>query len=289
MIQVVTLSPAIDTTYSLRQVKMGEVNRVEEVHRAPGGKGLNVTRVLKKLRKSPHIHCPLGGPNGNWLEEQLESIGIQNTITKIAENTRTAVIISDQAPTVFNEPATTVDQNALDKIISGIESSDVIVFSGSVPKNIAKEDFENFIVSLKQKTPTLIVDTSGQHLLTASKHADYIKPNLEELLEATGLTKDQALKEVSKNGSKVILSLGENGVELHGDSLIRCVAPVQRGNPTGAGDALTAGFAAFFETGEREALRQACALSAASVNSEVAGDYDRDTYENLLTQVEVTS
>ena len=288
MIQVVTLSPAIDVTYTLDKMQIGEVNRVTNVARIPGGKGLNVARVLKKLGKSPTLHCPLGGANGDWLEDQLGRLDINTAITKISANTRSAITVSDTDVTVLNEPATELTDDELEVLKFGVGESEVVIFSGSVPANISIEQFESLLKTLKSKTKTLIVDTSGEYLVAASKYADYLKPNLEELENATGWPKQQALESITAMGSKVILSLGEKGVELHGEARIVCRVPVQSGNPTGAGDALTAGFAAYLDQGEEKALVQGCALSAASVKSNIAGDFDHITYEQLLKQVEVS-
>lgn len=288
MIQVVTLSPAIDVTYSLEKMQVGEVNRVRKVARIPGGKGLNVARVLQKLGKIPTLYCPLGGPNGDWLENQLERLGIKTEITKISANTRSAITVSDRDVTVLNEPATELTNKELEQLLSNVQESEIVIFSGSVPANITTAQFELVMSTLSSVSKTLIVDTSGEHLITASKYADYIKPNLEELEQATGWPKNQAVESISSRGTRVILSLGEKGVELYGETIIGCKLPIQSGNPTGAGDALTAGFASYLEQGERQALIHGCALSAASVNSNIAGDFDQITYEQLLKQVEVS-
>jgi len=289
LIQVVTLSPAIDVTYTLEKMQVGEVNRIKHVARIPGGKGLNVARILQKLGKSPTLHCPLGGANGDWLEDQLERLDIKTNITKISNNTRSAITVSDTDVTVLNEPATELTDEELEELKFGVDESEVLIFSGSVPKNITTEQFESFLKTLKSKSETLIVDTSGEYLVAASKYADYLKPNLEELEQATGWRKQQAIESITARGSKVILSLGEQGVELYGETRVICKVPVQSGNPTGAGDALTAGFAAYLEQGEEKALVQGCAVGAASVNSNIAGDFDQITYEQLLNQVEVSS
>lgn len=287
MIQVVTLSPAIDVTYGLPTMKVGETNRVERVSRIPGGKGLNVARILQKLGAAPKLHCPLGGPSGQWIEDQLVKLNINARVIKIKGNTRSAVIVSDGEVTVLNEPATELGLEELEDVQNGVEDSDVIVFSGSVPASVGQEQFESLMKTLRSKAKTLIVDTSGKNLITASKYADYLKPNLEELEDATGWPKEQAIESITSYGSNLILSLGEHGVELYGDSHYKARVPIQRGNPTGAGDALTAGFAAHLHMGEKIAMKHGCALSAASVNSEIAGDFDQLIYQQLLEKVEI--
>lgn len=287
MIQVVTLSPAIDVTYGLANMHVGETNRVERVTRTPGGKGLNVARVLQKLGAAPILHCPLGGPSGHWIEHQLDKLEISAQVCKIEGNTRSSVTVSDTDVTVLNEPATELSVEDLERIRDGVKESGVIIFSGSVPANIELEQFESLIKSLKSKTNTLIVDTSGKQLIVASKYADYLKPNLEELEQATGLSKKHGIESIIAQGTKLILSLGEQGVELYGENYYKAIVPVQKGNPTGAGDALTAGFAANIQFGERIALQHGCALSGASVNSEIAGDFESLRYHQLLDEVEI--
>lgn len=285
MISVVCLSPAIDVTYRVEKVALGESNRVLSVQKRPGGKGVNVARVLQSLGASPRLHIPLGGSNGAWIISELQKLGVETQFVPIAAETRSALAVVDNQVSVFNEPASQISENDLDLLEQGIASSAVIVVSGSVPKSIAPEIFREFLGSCKQKTETLIVDTSGEYLLAAAEHADYLKPNLEELVEATKLPMKEALAQISQQGTKVILSMGENGVELHGDRVLKAKAPKQTGNPTGAGDALVAGFAHKLSESEQQALEFGCALSAASVRSQVAGEFNPEDLTEIQNQM----
>ena len=294
MIGVVCLSPAIDVTYQVNNPVLGEVNRIDSIARRPGGKGLNVARILKQLGANPVLYAPLGGDSGEWIKQELEKLEIQSVITPIAATTRQAITIFSDEVTVFNEPASEVREEELAFLAESVGRFQVLVVSGSIPKSISASAFTAFLQRLGKNCDQLVVDTSGEHLIAASQVADYLKPNLEELLAATGLTKDEALEEIRKHGAKVILSLAEDGVSLYGAQTTVVRAPLQTGNPTGAGDALVAGFSSVLATTRQDpdseiaALRFGCALSAASVRSPIAGEFDDQGLSDLLNQIEVT-
>jgi len=290
LIGVVTLSPAVDVTYHLASAHLGEVNRVETVTKAPGGKGLNVARVLKKLGSSAVLHAPLGGASGLWIKDQLATLEVELIATNIAAETRSAVAIVAQETSVFNEPASAITETELVDLESTLASYEFVVVTGSVPTSVSVERFGKLLESIKQKSKLLLVDTTGDYLIAASKHADYLKPNLEELLAATGLPREQAIAKLQEHGARVILSLGDQGALLHSDKRLGFRAPSQQGNPTGAGDALTAGFVSVLagneHASELDAFRFGCALSAASVRSPIAGDFSEQALTELLTEIE---
>jgi tagatose 6-phosphate kinase len=294
VIGVVCLSPAIDVTYQVNNPVLGEVNRIDSIARRPGGKGLNVARILKQLGANPVLYAPLGGTSGDWIRQELDKLEIQSVTTPIATTTRQAITIFSEQVTVFNEPATDVTGQELALLGESVGHFQVIVVSGSIPKSITPPAFTAFLQSLGSKCDQLVVDTSGEYLLAASQVAQYLKPNLEELLAATGLTKDAALEEIRKHGAKVILSMGRDGIALYGAQTTTARAPIQIGNPTGAGDALVAGFSSVLagtapdSDSESAALRFGCALSAASVRSPIAGEFDNQDLSELLNQIEVT-
>ena len=285
MISVVCLSPAIDVTYRVEKVVLGESNRVLEVQKRPGGKGVNVARVLQQLGASPRLHIPLGGANGAWIISELQKLGVETQVVPIAAETRSALAVVSEEVTVFNEPAAAISEAELASLEGDLERSEVMIVSGSIPSSISPERFGEFLALCKTKTDQLIVDTSGEYLITAAKDATYLKPNAWELLQATGLPLNEAVEKIRKHGAKVILSLGEDGVELHSDEVISAKAQAQVGNPTGAGDAMVAGFAYKLNVSEKTALEFGCALSAASVRSEVAGEFDQDDLTEIRNQM----
>ncbi|MDG2497814.1 MAG: PfkB family carbohydrate kinase [Aquiluna sp.] len=290
LIGVITLSPAVDITYGLETVRLGQVNRVQQVTRSPGGKGLNVARVLKKLGADAVLHAPLGGASGAWIRERLEELQVNLVETEIQAETRSAVAVVGKEVSVFNEPATPISESELERLEGTLDTVSIAVVTGSVPASVTVDRFSKFLGKIKQKSEILVVDTTGEYLIAASKHADYLKPNLEELLAATALTEGPAIAMLRQQGSRVILSLGEQGVVLHSQQRVGFRAPKQQGNPTGAGDALTAGFvstlARLGPASESESLRFACALSAASILSPVAGDFSPELVTKLLAEVE---
>lgn len=289
MIQVVTLSPAIDVTYELGSVEWGEAHRVQTVHRRAGGKGGNVARVLRQLGSEVRLVCPLGGHSGQWYENQMTNYGVELAEVAMSGEIRTCVtVMTPEGPTEFNEPAPELDSAQWDMLLGAIIPSDITVVSGSFPNDCAPEAVNSFFLLLRQFEGTVIADTSGFALRAALKHADFVAPNL---AEARAIRSTESLAEVVNQlgPARVLLSLGAEGVLLIGDGAPRrWVPPAQSGNTTGAGDALVAGFAAAFHLGVEQATHHAVAVAAASVRRNLAGECDLAALGEIEREIKET-
>ena len=295
-ILVVTPNPAVDTTYRVAEQRVGESHRVLEVAQRPGGKGINVSRGLAALGHESVNILPLGGATGDWIAAQLEELGLAASITRVAGSTRTCVAVTDPVahPTVFNEPGPIVTGEEWELLLADVRlrlaDAAMLVVSGSLPPGTDAALVTALVVAARDAGVPSLLDVSGESLLAAAAAgADVVKPNAEELLAATGATGlDDAIAAAQGLGARlVVVSRGAHGlVARDGDTRYSTPAVAGiHGNPTGAGDAATAGLAAALVDGHdvAEALRWAAALGAAAVLRPVAGEVDLPAFHRFLS------
>lgn len=283
---VLTPNPAVDVTYGVAAQVIGETVRVQTVARRPGGKGINVVRVLRQLGVDVLALQPLGGPAGDWIQQQLISEGIASSSVHTPHETRStlAVVGGVLHPTLFSEPGDPLDESAwrglLDAINQGCEVGGFLVIAGSFPAGTTSTNVKSLVSAGHDAGAFVIVDTSGTCLLAvAEEGADLITPNEDEILEATGAdTLDAGLEALFARGAKsIIVSRGAAGMLFASAEGVRESqpgVPGVTGNPTGAGDAATAGLVFALSTGLNPpaALPTAAVVGAAAVMSPVAGE-----------------
>ncbi|MPV38600.1 1-phosphofructokinase family hexose kinase, partial [Georgenia subflava] len=258
MIRTVTPNPAVDVTYTLPSVRLGEVNRVREVAEAAGGKGVNVARVLAKLGRPVTVTGFLGGATGERLSALLATTdGVaQEWLEVAAETRRTTTVVDTHGATVLNEPGPRLAEDAwvalADHLASLVRAGDVVVVAGSTPPGTGADELPRLLRRLHESGARTVVDTSGPGLLAAAAAgAHLLKPNHHELLEATGATDVRTGAELllGHGAGGVAVSSGEEGMLLvlpdpAGARVWRArPAEVLSGNPTGAGDAAVAALA----------------------------------------------
>ena len=304
-VHCVTPNPALDITHHLPSVTLHAVNRVRSVHQRPGGKGVNVARLLASQGVSVTTHGFLGGTGGQVLRDLLGSAEprVQQQWTAVrGETRRTIALVDDIDTTMLNEPgapATDSDWEALiTTLVETCTAGDVVTVSGSLPPGTTPEHVGDLVRKVKETGARVIVDTAGAPLLAAaSAGADVLKPNRDELRETTG-DDDLAvgIAALLRCGAGVVgVSLGEEGVVLadRTTSIRARLEEPLRGNPTGAGDALVAALAhglAEHPTTEpaialRTALPTAIAWSGAAVLAPVAGEFDPNDATRLMNNV----
>jgi tagatose 6-phosphate kinase len=299
MILTVTPNPALDVTYKVDHLRPGHTHRVTSVASRPGGKGINVARVLAQLGEPVIATGFIGGAAGDRLRRDLDQLDIEHAFVQIAGETRRTVAVVDSAgATLLNEPGPPVDAIAWQQLVAQVTSLlpriGVMVCSGSLPPDSPTSSLEPLLIAASAKSVSTIVDTSGPALASAvSAGATVVKPNAEELRDLTGIDVPEAAAEAVRSSSAVavIASRGPEGllaVTDDGTWRARLREPVT-GNPTGAGDAVVATLAAGLVRGLAwpDVLRNACALSAASVLATVAGEYDAAAYAWLSSKVEI--
>ncbi len=289
MILCVCLSPAVDVTYHVDHLHPSGTTRVSAMAERPGGKAVNVARVLHRLGEPTRVVAPAGGGTGDQLRRGLDAAGIDATLVATDHPTRRTVTV---VPRDGTEPTTLVEPGVLDRwpeIVAAVDAAlaaaDVLVVSGSVPDGVPADGLAVLVGAGRRHSLPVIVDTQGPWLLSAlAAGATVVKPNVHELAATTG--DDDAVRAARtlarSSGTTVVASLGAAGVVAATPTGVWEARPaaVLVGNPTGAGDALVAGLARELLRDPRAAgdperlLRDAVALSAAAVLSPEAGEVD---------------
>ena len=294
MIRVVNLSPAIDVTYQLPNLKPGHALRVEKVFRVPGGKGVNVARVVHAGNHKVKLVLPLGGSAGKWIADQLNHLGIEIEAVAISAETRTCVAVVAEEVTVLNEPAAAISEAEFAELVRLLsEEVEVSVLSGSLPSNLSSSQLDALFAALRQSSKFLIIDTSGKALVQACSHQpDLLKPNKEELLAATGETDLQlAVRSLLNQGAKAVLVSDGEGVArlVRKASSLSATPKRTAGNPTGAGDAMVALAAVSLleERSDAELLATSVAAGSLAVEQAVAGEINWSKLADLAASIEV--
>ncbi|WP_432510770.1 1-phosphofructokinase family hexose kinase [Kineococcus sp. SYSU DK001] len=292
MIVVVTPNPAVDVTYRVDEQRVGRTQRVLDVARRPGGKGVNVARVLHAAGVPSRCVLPLGGAPGAWLAAALD---VPATTVALSGETRTTVTVVDDVahPTMFGEPGPRVTAAEWDALVAAVAAdaadADALVVSGSLPRDADPAGVGRLIGAA---TGLTVADVSGPALLAAADAgADVCKPNREELLAATGAAgeADGAADLLARGAGTVVVSRGVDGLAAHTRDAVLTVpaVPGVRGNATGAGDAATAGLVLALTRGLtlRAALGCAAAFGAAAVLRPTAGEVDHRALTGFLTDL----
>ncbi|MET9267715.1 hexose kinase [Amycolatopsis sp. NPDC004079] len=290
MIVAVTPNPAIDVTYRVGTHTPGDTNRVLEVRRRPGGKGVNVARVLAALDVPVKAVLPLGGDAGRWLGSALDVPF--DAVPISGENRTTVTVTGDGHPTVYTEPGPEVSEvewTAFGRCLAAcLSDAGFLVVSGSLPRGASPDLVAEWVRIARKAGVRTLVDASGPALLAAARAGAVVKPNRAELLDATSAADEASgAGMLLRLGAELaVVSRGADGIAAYTPGGVFTVPaiPGVHGNPTGAGDAATAGLAAALATGRPliEALRTAAALGAAAVLRPVAGEVDLPAYRRFL-------
>jgi len=311
VILVVTLNPALDVTHHVEQADWAGVNRPHAVLTRPGGKGVNVARVLLALGTDVLVTGLAGGAAGDAVRAGLEAAGVPADLTPIAAETRRtfAVVDTGRGQTgLFNEPGPPVSAAEFarfrDQFRAAAPGSAAVVLTGSLPRGLPDSCYAE-LIRLAGDAP-VILDTDGPALRDgAAARPAILKPNLAELEAITGRSlraggeADPSLDDVraaareliSQGAGAVVVTLGADGLlaETGEGSWLAAPPGPEPGNPTGAGDATVAGLARGLATGQDwpERLRHATALGTAAVAAPVAGEFSPERYRELLPAIRV--
>ncbi|MET8078692.1 1-phosphofructokinase family hexose kinase [Streptomyces sp. NPDC005303] len=303
MILTVTLNTALDITYRVRSLRPHTSHRVSDVTERPGGKGLNVARVLAALGHEVTVTGFTGGATGRTVQERLTAVpGLVDALVPVGGPTRRTIAVVDAESgdtTQLNEPGPTVTsaewaafQEAYEDLVPSVAA---VALCGSLPPGVPVGAYAGLIRTAKAAGVPVLLDTSGEALRRGvAARPDIVKPNADELFELTGSHEPlRATRDARRRGAlAVVASLGKEGLlAATPEGRWRATPPTTvHGNPTGAGDSAVAGLLSALaeQLPWPDRLSRAVALSAATVLSPVAGEFDRAAYEELLTRVAVT-
>ncbi|MEW1903682.1 1-phosphofructokinase family hexose kinase [Streptomyces sp. NPDC056508] len=302
MIVTVTLNTALDLTYRVPALTPYASHRVTQVIERPGGKGLNVARVLAALGYETVATGFAGGATGAVLRDGLAATPVRDELVETAGSTRRTVAVVDAAggdTTQLNEPGPAVTAAEWDafraRFAALLDGAAAVALCGSLPPGIHVGAYAELVRLARAAAVPVLLDTSGEPLRRGiAARPDLVKPNADELARLTGAREPRrATLDARRRGAHaVVSSLGPEGLlAATPEGLWRAAPPAPvRGNPTGAGDSAVAGLLSGLVDGIPwpDRLVRAVALSAATVLSPVAGEFDRTAYEELLTRVKTT-
>lgn len=283
MIYTITLNPSIDYIMRVNNLTIGKTNRSIEEYKFPGGKGVNVSRILHRLDIPSTALGFLGGFTGSFIQNALENEGIRCDFTKIKEDTRINIKLKEQTESEINAsgPQISEEEQALflDKIAQ-LSKQDFVVLSGSLPSSLSPDFYQEVIRQLHKQEVSFVLDTTGKQLLDNLVFQPFlIKPNkdeLEELIDARLETLEEitsaATVLLERGAQNVLVSLGAEGAVLvHPTGTIHLPAP--KGivkNSVGAGDSMVAGFIGAYtqEADLKSALKLGIACGSATAFSD---------------------
>lgn len=304
MIYTVTLNPALDKTVEIPGMALDTVNRITEMRTDPGGKGINVSKVIAKLGGESCAAGILGGGSGKMLEKLLEGEPFATRFRFVEGQTRTNLKIIDRerhTNTDINEPGLTVTDADLDallhELLAELRPGDIVVLAGSLPKGAPQDTYRSWTAACKKAGARVFLDADGALLAEGLKAAPYlIKPNDDELSRLAG-KKLETLEELTAEGrrllergiERVVISFGGRGALYlrKGSTIYAEGLKVPVGSTVGAGDSVVAALAYAEAQGlsEEEAVRLSTAAGAANVMCSGTQAAEREAVEALLPKV----
>lgn len=303
MITTVTLNPAVDRSYRIDGFEKGKIFRCNNYRKTPGGKGLNVTRVIKDLGEAVTATGFLAGRNGSFISDKLDELKIEHSfiITKGETRDCIAILSSDKSQTEILESGPEISDAAFDDFLNEynniIKDSSVICASGSLPENLDVNTYFKLITIAKGYNKKFILDSSGEALKEGIKAKPYmIKPNKEELENIISRkinNEEELIQEAIKihdiGVENVLISLGNEGALLVCSSgVFRTKLPkINAVNPVGSGDSMVAGFAAATCRGYsiQDILKYSCACGTANAMEIETGKVDINNINNLMGKI----
>lgn len=293
MIYTVTFNPSLDYIVSVNDFELGMTNRTASELMLPGGKGINVSIVLKQLGLDNTALGFMAGFTGEEIVRKLEENGVNTEFIRIPKGiSRINVKLKNIDGTEINGMGPEIAPDKLEELLvqlDRLDQGDVLVLAGSIPKSMPDDIYRDILQRLESKKIMTVVDATGDLLMNVLPyHPFLIKPNnheLGELFDVKLTTKQQVVpyaeKLQVKGARNVLISMGGQGAVFVSETGEVYMAEAPEGelkNSVGAGDSMVAGFVTGWVTeGDYEhAFRMGVSTGSASAFS-----------ENLATKAEV--
>lgn len=297
MIYTLTFNPSLDYIVTVPEFTCGVVNRTSEEVIFPGGKGINVSMVLKNLGVDNTALGFLAGFTGEELKHLVEKKGVRAEFIPVRDGmTRINVKLRAELETEINGQGPIIgeaDIRKLYKRLNKLRGEDILVIAGSVPDVMPQTMYMDIMKYLQDKKMRIVVDATRDLLVSVLEYEPFlIKPNtheLEEIFQVKIAGKEDAIlyaKKLQEKGAKnVLVSMAGDGAVLVAEDGCVYQANAPQGkvrNSVGAGDSMVAGFlAGYLESGTYERAFQLgiCTGSASAFSEELATE--REVYKLL--------
>lgn len=301
MIYTVTFNPTIDYVIFTNDFKIDGLNRATATYKFAGGKGINVSRVLKTLDVESTALGFAGGFPGKFIADTLNNSAIQSNFIEVDEDTRINVKLKTGQETEINAPGPHITSAQFEQLLQQIKnttSEDIVIVAGSVPSSIPSDVYAQIAQITAQTGAKLVVDAEKELAESVlSYHPLFIKPNKDELevmFNTTVNSDEDVIKYgrllVDKGAQSVIVSLGGDGaIYIDKEISIKAVNPQGKVvNTVGSGDSTVAGMVAGIASGLtiEKAFQQAVACGTATAFDEDLAT--RDAIEKIKSQVTIS-
>lgn len=301
MIYTVTFNPSLDYIVTVKDFKLGRVNRTCEEMMFPGGKGINVSIVLKNLGMDSTILGFTAGFTGQEIQRRVTEMGCQENLISISNGlSRINLKLRSNEESEINGMGPVINDEAIQKLyqkLDALKKGDVLVLAGSIPSSMPETIYRDIMKFLKEKEVLIAVDATKDLLVNVLPyHPFVIKPNNHELGEIFHVTlteKEDIIhyaKELQKQGARnVLVSMAGDGAILAAEdgSIYTSEAPKGKVlNSVGAGDSMVAGFLyGYLTSGDfKTAFKMGISSGSASAFSENLATKDEIyTIFNTLT------
>ncbi|HEY8364528.1 MAG TPA: 1-phosphofructokinase [Haloplasmataceae bacterium] len=301
----ITLNPSIDIRYSIDNFQIGCVHRTKDFAYTPGGKGINVTKVITQLKEKVYATGFLGGSSGHFIRTKLDELKIAHQFIDIKGNTRQciAILSNDNSQTEILEPGPIISNNEFLMFLKLYEALltevDIICASGSIPRGLPIDIYKMLIDKARLSGKKFLLDTSGEALQLGIEAKPYlIKPNKEELETLIGkkLTSENdiisSVKPLLDKGINiVVVSLGgEGALAFHDKTMYKAIIPqVKVMNPVGSGDSMLAGFAVGLKRNYsmEKIVKLATACGTANAMEKETGKINLDNVKMLIDKTKI--
>ena len=296
----ITFNPALDYIVKMDDFNLGHVNRTNSESVYAGGKGINVSIVLNNLGVKSKALGFIAGFTGDEIEREVRNFGCDTDFIKLKEGmSRINVKIKADVESEINGGGPNISEEALNELymqLEKLESGDILVLAGSIPKTMPVDIYERIMERLQTKGVKFIVDTTGDCLLKVLKYKPFlIKPNHHELGDLFNVKlngKEEIIEYAKKlkemGAENVIISMAGDGAILINSNGEVTISNVPKGvvkNSVGAGDSMVGGFiTGYVNSGNvEEAFKLGVATGSASAFSE--GLATKEYVYELLKQV----
>lgn len=284
MIYTVTFNPSLDYIINVENLKLGETNRSSSEMILSGGKGINVSTVLKNLGYDNIALGFIAGFTGKEIENGAKQFGINTDFIKLKNGlSRINVKIKAYLETEINSAGPSIDKEELELLyekLNNLKEDDILVLAGSVPYSLPQDIYEKIMEMLHSKGIKIVVDATKDLLLNVLKYNPFlIKPNNHELGEMFGIeikTEDEIIEYAKKlqdmGARNVLISRAGDGAIMIAETGEIYKSPAPKGkviNSVGAGDSMVAGFIAGYLKNKNyeEAFKTGVAAGSASAFS----------------------
>lgn len=285
MIYTVTFNPALDYVVRLDQLTLGMVNRSNAEAVYYGGKGINVSIVLRNIGVDSAALGFVAGFTGKEIENGVKALGVKTDFIRLAKGlSRINVKIKAEQETEINGQGPDIGDQELAELfekLDRLDAGDCLILAGAIPASLPNDIYEQIMERLSYKKIDIVVDATRDLLMNVLKyHPFLIKPNNHELGEIFGValrTRDDIVlhaKKLQEQGARnVLVSMAGDGAILVTETGEVFQIGVPKGtvvNSVGAGDSMVAGFTAsyFKDHDYYEALKFGTATGSATAFSE---------------------